>query len=60
MSAEYADRYQPFRPVVKGLRSLINLAYGRVAKSSDPAPAEPVQIEVLDDAETAVDDSSAA
>lgn len=59
MATEYSDRYQPFRPVVKGLRSLIDLAYAKVATGSQPAPAEPVQIVVLDDGETPVDDSTA-
>ncbi|MGF1570990.1 MAG: hypothetical protein ACFCVD_23435 [Nodosilinea sp.] len=54
MAKEYTDRYRPFQPVVQGLRSLINLAYRQIAKTSTPDVAEPVQIEVLDDSQPSV------
>ncbi|MGB3310847.1 MAG: hypothetical protein WA939_00040 [Nodosilinea sp.] len=54
MATEYGDRYNPFRPLVRGVRSLIALAYGKVspaAESTAPTPVQIEVIEVLDDVE---------
>jgi hypothetical protein len=53
MSTEYGDRYRPFQPVVRGLRSLLNLAYTRVAQPTAATSTQPISIEVLDDTDTA-------
>ncbi|HIK44441.1 MAG TPA: hypothetical protein IGR64_06075 [Leptolyngbyaceae cyanobacterium M65_K2018_010] len=55
MDQEYGLRYRPFQPLVRGLRSLVNLAYSRMTQ---PGPNEPLTIEVLDDLEPPVDDST--
>ncbi|WOD38640.1 hypothetical protein [Nodosilinea sp. E11] len=47
MSAGHSDRYDPFRPLVRGVRSLVALAYSKISRPAEP-PA-PVHIEVLDD-----------
>jgi len=60
MTAEYGIRYRPFQPLVRGLRSLLDLAHSHVAKPDQTATAEPLTIEVLDDTETPVDDSAKA
>jgi hypothetical protein len=49
MTTEYGARYNPFRPVVRGLRGLIDLAQSRLTQPKTPAPAAPITIEVLDD-----------
>jgi hypothetical protein len=58
MSTEYGDRYRPFQPVVRGLRSLLNLAYNRVAQPTEATSTQPISIEVLDDTATADDDAT--
>ncbi len=58
MVADYGMRYRPFQPLVRALRSLLDLAHSRMAKSNSATPAEPLTIEVLDDVETPVDDSA--
>jgi hypothetical protein len=49
MATEYGARYNPFRPVVRGLRGLIDLAQSRLVQPKAPTPAAPITIEVLDD-----------
>ncbi|MGB3202834.1 MAG: hypothetical protein WBA99_18150 [Nodosilinea sp.] len=51
MSTEYGDRYGFVRPLVRGVRSLIALAYSKVNQAAEPA-ATPVHIEVLDEGES--------
>jgi hypothetical protein len=60
MATEYGDRYNLLRPLVRGFRSLVALAYGRVAQPTEPEAPAPVHIEVLDEAESPVDDSTQA
>lgn len=68
MSTEYGDRYGLFRPLVRGVRSLVALAHGKIGHPAESDAPIPVQIEVLDDSETpvtsvsetAVDDSANA
>lgn len=50
MATEYGDRYNPFRPLVHGVRALIALAYSKVRQAAEPTAHAPVQIEVLDEA----------
>lgn len=52
MATEYGTRYSPLRPVVRGLRGLLDLAQSRLAKPSPSAPTEPIQIVVVDEGET--------
>lgn len=51
MAAEYGDRYGFVRPLVRGFRSLVALAYGKLGQPAEPAAPTPVTIEVLDEAE---------
>jgi hypothetical protein len=63
MATEYGDRYSPFRTLVRGVRSLIAMAYSKVSQTAEPAAPTPVQIEVievLDEAEPRQDDSTSA
>ena len=56
MATEYGDRYGLVRPLVRGVRSLVALAYSKLGQPAEPAAPTPVRIEVLDEAETAGDD----
>lgn len=58
MATEYGDRYGLVRPLVRGVRSLVALAYSKLGQPAEPAAPTPVRIEVLDEAETAGDDSA--
>jgi hypothetical protein len=60
MATEYGDRYRFARPLVRGFRSLVALAYSKMGQPAEPAAPTPVHIEVLDEVETAVDDSTNA
>jgi hypothetical protein len=60
MATEYGDRYGVVRPLVRGVRSLVALAYSKIGQPAEPAAPTPVRIEVLDEAEAAVDDSANA
>lgn len=60
MATEYGDRYGFVRPLVRGFRFLVALAYGKVSRPAEPAAPTPVHIEVLDEVETPVDDSTNA
>lgn len=55
MATEHGDRYNPFRILVRGVRSLIAMAYSKVNQTAEPVAHPPVQIEVievLDEAES--------
>ena len=56
MATEYGDRYGLVRPLVRGVRSLVALAYSKLGQPAEPTAPTPVRIEVLDEAETAGDD----
>jgi len=59
MATEYGDRYGFVRPLVHGFRSLVALAYSKLGQSAQPAqPAAPIHIEVLDDVDASVDDTT--
>lgn len=59
MATEYGDRYGFVRPVVRGVRSLVALVYGKVSQPNEATAPTQVHIEVLDDSEsTPVDDSA--
>ena len=60
MATEHGDRYGFVRPLVRGFRSLVALAYGKVSRPAEPAAPTHVHIEVLDEVETPVDDSTNA
>ncbi|MEA5447482.1 hypothetical protein VB780_02800 [Leptolyngbya sp. CCNP1308] len=60
MATEYGDRYGVVRPLVRGFRSLVALAYSKIGQPAEPAAPTPVHIVVLDDVETPVDDSTNA
>ncbi|PZV18442.1 MAG: hypothetical protein DCF21_08305 [Leptolyngbya sp.] len=60
MATEYGDRYRFARPLVRGFRSLVALAYSKMGQPAEPAAPTPVHIEVLDEVETAVDNSTNA
>ncbi len=60
MATEYGDRYGFARPLVRGFRSLVALAYSKMGQPAEPAAPTPVHIKVLDEVETAVDDSTNA
>ena len=60
MATEYGDRYRFARPLVRGFRSLVALAYSKMGQPAEPAAPTPVHIEVLDEVEIAVDDSTNA
>ncbi|PSR18447.1 hypothetical protein C8255_07275 [filamentous cyanobacterium CCP3] len=48
MVSEYGDRYKPFRTLVRGVRSLIAMAYSKVNQAAEPVAHTPVQIEVIE------------
>ncbi len=54
------DRYDVVRPLVRGFRSLVALAYGKLGQPAEPAAPAPVHIVVLDDVETSPEDSTNA
>ncbi|WP_035985784.1 hypothetical protein [Leptolyngbya sp. KIOST-1] len=55
MATEYGDRYGTFRPLVRGVRSLVALAYSKVKQAAEPAaPVHIEVIEVLDDTDAHV------
>jgi hypothetical protein len=56
MATEYGDRYGLVRPLVRGVRSLVALAYSKLGQPAEPTAPTPVRIEVLHEAETAGDD----
>jgi len=60
MATEYGDRYRFARPLVRGFRSLVALAYSKMGQPAEPTAPTPVHIEVLDEVETAVDNSTNA
>ncbi len=61
MATQYGDRYGFVRPLVRGVRSLVALVYGKISQPEEAAAPIPVHIEVLDDSESAsVDDSAQA
>ncbi len=55
MATEHGDRYGFVRPLVRGFRSLVALAYSKMGQPAEPAAPTPVHIEVLDEVETSVD-----
>ncbi len=58
MATEYGDRYGVVRPLVRGFRSLVALAYSKLGQSAEPPAPTPVHIVVLDDVETPADDAT--
>jgi hypothetical protein len=60
MATEYGDRYGFVRPLVRGFRALVALAASKIGQPAEPTAHTPVHIEVLDEAETPVDDSTNA
>jgi hypothetical protein len=58
MAKEYGDRYGFVRPLVRGFRSLVALAYSKLGQPAEPPAPTPVHIVVLDDVETPADDST--
>ncbi len=60
MVTDYSDRYDVVRPLVRGFRSLVALAYGKLGQPAEPAAPAPVHIVVLDDVETSPEDSTNA
>lgn len=58
MATEYSDRYNSVRPLVRGFRSLVALAYSKLGQPAAPTTPTPVRIVVLDDVETSTDDST--
>lgn len=58
MATEQGDRYDVVRPLVRGFRSLVALAYSKLGQPAAPPAPTPVRIVVLDDVETPVDDST--
>ncbi len=60
MTKEYADRYGVVRPLVRGFRSLVALAYSKLGQPAEPTAPTPVHIVVLDDTDTSPEDSTNA
>lgn len=58
MAREYGDRYGVVRPLVRGFRSLVALAYSKLGQPAEPPAPTPVHIVVLDDVETPADDAT--
>jgi hypothetical protein len=58
MAQEYGDRYGVVRPLVRGFRSLVALAYSKLGQPAEPPAPTPVHIVVLDDVETPADDAT--
>ncbi|MBD1873310.1 hypothetical protein H6F75_07440 [Nodosilinea sp. FACHB-131] len=58
MATEQGDRYDVVRPLVRGFRSLVALAYNKLGQPAAPPAPTPVRIVVLDDVETSTDDST--
>jgi len=58
MATEFGDRYGVVRPLVRGFRSLVALAYSKLGQPTEPPAPTPVHIVVLDDVETPADDST--
>ncbi|MBD2230235.1 hypothetical protein [Phormidium tenue] len=58
MAKEYGDRYDVVRPLVRGFRSLVALAYSKLGQPAEPPAPTPVHIVVLDDVETSADDAT--
>ncbi|MBW4462955.1 MAG: hypothetical protein KME47_22365 [Nodosilinea sp. WJT8-NPBG4] len=58
MATEQGDRYDVVRPLVRGFRSLVALAYSKLDQPAAPPAPTPVRIVVLDDVETSTDDST--
>ncbi|WP_017300294.1 hypothetical protein [Nodosilinea nodulosa] len=59
MASEFGDRYGFVRPLVRGIRSLVAMVYGKIGRSEETAAPTPVHIEVLDGSESAHGDDSA-
>ncbi|PZV03994.1 MAG: hypothetical protein DCF32_12915 [Leptolyngbya sp.] len=58
MATEQGDRYGAVRPLVRGFRSLVALAYSKLGQPAEPPAPTPVHIVVLDDVETPADDAT--
>lgn len=58
MATEQGNRYDVVRPLVRGFRSLVALAYSKLGQPAAPPAPTPVRIVVLDDVETSTDDST--
>ncbi len=57
MATEHGDRYDLFRPLVQGFRSLIALATSKLTQPAEPEAPAPVHIVVLDEADSEADES---
>ena len=57
MATEHGDRYDIFRPLVQGFRSLVALATSKLTQPAEPEAPAPVHIVVLDEADSEADEA---